>query len=262
MQINLLGVNAWKLLTKCQSHRVDDEIFGGRVQVKKYAISIFAALALGALSLGAVADPIGGVCGVNDAEHCYGNIYALFFTDGTTTGSDNGDGTTTYDISLAINTAGYSNGPDLTGFLYAVGFKATANGSDIIDATLLDAPGDVNDWTLHFGGIANGCQDNTNGFLCADGVSLLVPDGIYQWDFEVIVNNGTLQTDSSVKASFADASGQQHGNTSADITIQTGGCPPTVCIPQQQQVPEPATLALLGIALLGLSFSGIGRRSI
>jgi hypothetical protein len=90
----------------------------GSTKVKKYAISILAGLALGVLSFGAIADPIGPDC---PNQTCFGNIYALFFTDGTSTGTDNGDGTTTYDISLAINTAGYSNGPDLTGFLYAVG---------------------------------------------------------------------------------------------------------------------------------------------
>jgi hypothetical protein len=227
--------------------------------VKKHVVSILAALALGALSFGAIADPIGPDC---PNQSCFGNIYALFFTDGTATGTDNGDGTTTYDISYAVNTTGYVNGPDPTGFLYAIGFKVTANGSDFIlaSSSILSAPGTLSDWTLHSGGVANGCQDNSNGFICADGESLLVPNGVYQWDFALTVNNGTLLTDSSIKASFNDASGKQHGNTSEDITIQEGGCPPTVCIPQE--TPEPATLALLGIALLGLSLTGIGRRAI
>ncbi len=140
--------------------------------MKKHAISILAALALGAVSFSAMADPIGGPnCG-----SCFGNFYALFFTDGIGTGVDNGDGTTTYDISLAINTTGYTNPPAATGLLYAEGFKVVPSG-DLIDATLLAAPGGLLGWSVHLTGLSNGCDTSTNGFLCIDGHSLLVPNG-------------------------------------------------------------------------------------
>lgn len=252
-------MTARNLLCICHGHLDCRKIFGGGYKVKKYVISTLAALALGALSFGAMADPIGGPnCG-----SCFGNFYALFFTGGDSTGVDNGNGTTTYDISLAILTTLYSNPPDATGLLYAEGFKVVGNKNDLIAATLLDAPGGLPGWNpVHLGGISNGCGGPADGFLCIDGESLLVPDGLYRWDLAVTVTTGKLMTvGDSVKASYADPTGKQHGNTSEDITLQTGGCPPTVCTPQIF-VPEPATLALLGIGLLGLGFVGTSRRRI
>ena len=63
------------------------------------------------------------------------------------------------------------------------------------------------------------------------------------------VANGKLFTDplqSSIKARYVNGDGVKVGDlVSENITLQTGGCPPTVCTPQIF-VPEPATLALLG----------------
>lgn len=228
--------------------------------MKKFA-GFLAVLSLGALSFGAVADPIGPTCFTDPTnDTCQGSLYALTYSGTALPDSD--PLTETFRIFLDINTTGYNGGG---AFLDQVAIKVS---SSFVDATLFSAPGGTGLWAEVDGGIdANGCSGSGSGFACANFIStsppgVPVPDGTYEWAFDITVLNGTLITTalgSSIKARYVDANDRKVGDlVSENITLQTGGCPPTVCIPQQ--IPEPTTLALLGIALLGAGFVGTGRR--
>jgi hypothetical protein len=234
--------------------------------VKKYAISILAALALGALSFGAMADPIGPICHTDpNNDTCQGSLYAITY-NGTAL-SDSDPNNETFRIFLDIYTGFYNGGGS---FLDNVSIKVA---SSVVSWSLFAAPGAETNWTSHDGVIdANGCSDSGGGFICVDFTGapadrLVVPylPSAYEWAFDITVANGKLFTDplqSSIKARYINGDGVKVGDlVSENITLQTGGCPPTVCTPQIF-VPEPATLALLGIGLLGLGFVGTARRRI
>jgi hypothetical protein len=220
------------------------------------------ALAAFALAFGANADPIGGPD--SDCGTCQGSAYALFYSGAAQPDSD--PLTQTFDIFLAIQTATYTGGPLTSTWIDDVAIKVSPS---FTDASLIAAPTGVANWTEIDGGISNvGCDGNGGGFACADfnhvapfdpitnppGVAL---GGLLLWEFSVTMLNGDLTgtglMGSVVKVRYVDTvDGKVGALVSENLTLQTGGCPPSVCSPFSV-VPEPMPLALL----LGAGFAGL-----
>jgi hypothetical protein len=193
----------------------------------------------------AMADPIG--VGDDDCSTCQGSIYELLYDPVPVSGN----GTTTYEITLRIDTSGYDGDGVRIG---EVAFKVSPS----LDAVaLIDAPGGTGEWSAILGGInANGCQDNANsGFACTSSQSetvATVPDGVYEWVFHVGVPTPqdlfTEMFQASVKARYLDAEGNKTGDlVSENITLQP--------------IPEPGIVLLLGTGLTGLLVIGRPRRA-
>jgi len=216
-----------------------------------FRVVLFASAAIigGSATASASSMTIGGLN--STCATCQGSSYTLDISQAPTElNSDNL--LDTYLVTLTIDTSGYNGGGTR---IDEVAVKVSS-GVDVAQLSL--APGGTNSWALVPGGIsASGCSGSGSGFECADwkanspngafipNLSQLNPY-LLTWQFTIDIAGPLFSFTStnpdllpSIKARYVDDAGNKVGALVSE------------------KVPEPGTLALLG---LGASLAAIRRR--